>query len=135
MMRYGGFRPMVFLSHGLWVALFACMAVLAAAVRLRDPAVRRPGRGARAALLVFLLVVLVLCKSMAALIYALLLVPVVLLAPVRLQFAVAALLAVVVLSYPLLRWVEVLPVRAFTDLAHDISPERGQSFGLSLIHI
>lgn len=132
MMRYGGFRPMVFLSHGLWVALFACMAVLAAAVRLRDPAVRRPGRGARAALLVFLLVVLVLCKSMAALIYALLLVPLVLLAPVRLQFAVAALLAVVVLSYPLLRWVEVLPVRAITDLAYDISPERGQSFGFRM---
>ena len=38
MMRYGGYRPMVFMTHGLWVALFACMAVLAAAVRLRDPA-------------------------------------------------------------------------------------------------
>ena len=30
MMRYGGFRPIVFLPHGLWVAFFALMALVAA---------------------------------------------------------------------------------------------------------
>ena len=30
MMRYGGYRPMVFMTHGLWVALFTFSALIAA---------------------------------------------------------------------------------------------------------
>ena len=33
--RYGGYRPVVFLPHGLWVAFFAFMAVAAALASLR----------------------------------------------------------------------------------------------------
>ena len=35
MMRYGGFRPIVFLPHGLWAAFFALMALVAAVGLLR----------------------------------------------------------------------------------------------------
>ena len=30
MIREGGFRPIVFLQHGLWLALFVCTSLMAA---------------------------------------------------------------------------------------------------------
>lgn len=111
MIRYGGFRPMVFLSHGLWVALFAASAVLAAGVLLRAD----PGHRARGiAVLVYLLVVLLLCKSAAALLYAVMLVPVILVMSPRWQLRLAAALTLAVLVYPLFRWVD-LPSADMVD--------------------
>ncbi len=134
MMRYGGFRPMVFLTHGLWVAIFTASAVLAAAVRLRDRAIDGAARGQRLAILAGLLMLLVLCKSLASILYAVLLVPLILLAPPRVQFRLAAVLALVVLFYPLLRWVEALPVRAVSDFVMGLDADRGGSLEFRLMN-
>src|SRR6185312_16543892 len=70
--RGGGFRPMVFMGHGLVAALFAMMSAVAAAAlwRTRTP-IRTPLRtlapGGAAAYLSF---VLILYKSLGAAIYA-----------------------------------------------------------------
>ena len=61
--RYGGYRPMVFLEHGLWVALFGFMAVIAATLHLCEGEARLRLRNG--AVLAYLLVVLFLCKSAA----------------------------------------------------------------------
>lgn len=125
--RSGGFRPFVFLPHGLWVALFAMMATMAALALAREgPTERRP-------MLLFatlwLFAVLVLCKSLGPLIYAALLTPLLLLAPLRIQMLVAAGLALVVLTYPLLRGAHLIPLDQILAFADGVSAERAQSFG------
>lgn len=127
--RYGGFRPMVFLEHGLWVALFAAMAVLSAAVQLREtPGPGATGSRSRAwAVLIYLLAVLVLCKSVASLIYAVLMVPAILMAPTVWQMRLAGGLAATALIYPLLLWLGLFPVDLFKDAAAALDAERGRS--------
>ena len=91
MMRQGGFRPIVFLAHGLWVAFFAMTAVLAATALAREA----EGPKRRRLLLAagYLLGVLVLCKSAGSLIYALALAPMLLLLPQRWLLRVSLLMA------------------------------------------
>ena len=56
--RQGGYRPVVFLPHGLWVAFFALMCLLAALVCLRDAATEQRTKAMVAALyLAFMLFV------------------------------------------------------------------------------
>lgn len=126
MIRYGGFRPMVFLAHGLWLALFASTSVMAAAVWLR---LRRgtPGGGMRLAALLWLGMVLVLCKSVAALIYAVIFVPVLLLMQPRRQMILAGLIALAAFAYPIARWTGSFPADALADFAVGLDAERGQS--------
>src|SRR5262249_39052253 len=61
-MREGGFRPVVFMGHGLIVAFFAMTTVVAAAAfwRMRAPVLRLPSAGVTA----YLGGVLVLCKTL-----------------------------------------------------------------------
>ncbi len=123
--RYGGFRPMVFLEHGLWVAILVVTAVICAAVALRDG--NRQARMRNIAVLAYLMVVLVLCKSAASIIYGMLLVPMVLLTSPRLQVRIAAVLAAVVMLYPLALWLGVMPTDAIRDFALSMDAERGRS--------
>lgn len=123
MMRYGGFRPMVFMSHGLWVALFTFSALASAAALARARAFSR-----RMVLAVLWLgVMLVLCKSMAPILYALAVLPLLLLAPPRLMLAVAAVIAATVLVFPLLRLAGLIPVEQVTSAALAIDAERAAS--------
>lgn len=123
MMRYGGFRPMVFLSHGLWVAMFAASATLAAAALIRD----RGWSGRMAITLLWLFAVLILCKSMASIVYALAFVPMILLVPLRWQLRLAAVLATAVLLYPLLRWWNLVPTEGIVAFLTGIDAERAYS--------
>jgi hypothetical protein len=123
--RMGGYRPVVFLPHGLWVAFFALMAVMAAMAVLRQgPAMVRPRQ---AMVAVYLLGALVICKSVGVLIYAALLIPVLMVAGRRGQMLVAAMLAVVVVAYPLLRGMHLVPLEAIVQLANGISADRAYS--------
>jgi hypothetical protein len=123
-MRDGGFRPFVFLPHGLWVAFFALMAFVAAVVSFRaEPA----GKLKALAISVYLGVVLVLCKSAGVLLYAAGLVPLVLLFGLRMQLVVAAGLALVVVLYPLLRGLQLVPLEAIVEQARSFSSERAAS--------
>ena len=123
--RQGGYRPVVFLPHGLWVAMFALMCLSAAAVFLREgPAEARPKQ-----LLIFLYLafMLYICKSAGVMVYALAMLPLILLAPRRWQVLFAALIALVVMVYPLLRGAHVVPLDAILDYARSLSPDRAWS--------
>lgn len=128
MMRYGGYRPMVFMAHGLWVALFTFSALIAAAALAR--AQRFDIRAL--AVVAWMGLMLVICKSMAPIIYALAVVPLVLLATPRMMLAVAAVLAGVVLAFPLLRLSGLVPVEALIAAASAIDPERAASLAFRL---
>lgn len=129
-MRGGGFRPMVFMPHGLWVAFFALMAAMSALVLLRHaPAARRH---LWLGIWLWLMLMLVLCRSLGPLAYAALLTPLILLAPRRLQVLVAAVMAVVVVTYPLLRGAHLIPLNDILDMAAQVSAERADSLAYRL---
>jgi len=127
MMRDGGFRPIVFLPHALWLAFFFVMSLLAAAAFARHAAAQQRARLLFAVL--YLGVVLLLCKSLASQLYAAALVPVVFLTGPRLQIALAVAIALVAVTYPMLRNLGVIPLDAILAQAEAISPDRAQSLG------
>lgn len=132
MMRGGGFRPIVFLQHGLWVAFFAMMSVLAAFTLFKTDRTRDPKTYLMAG--AYLLVVLVLCKSLGALIFALALIPVILFFSIKTQVRLALVLMLISLTYPVLKGNDLLPQAAILEQAYSISPERGQSLEFRLVN-
>lgn len=130
MMRDGGFRPIVFLPHGLWLAFFLLTAVLSAAALARAAEGRDRVRFVLAA--IWLAGVLYLSKSLASLVYGIAFTPVVLLASPRLQIRLAIGLAVIAVAYPMLRNSGLVPVGWIMDQAMSFDPDRAQSLGFRL---
>lgn len=124
-MRYGGFRPMVFLQHGLWVALFAMSVAVAAAVSFRAA----PPGSRRTPLLIvaYTMIVLVMCKSVGSLAAGLLFVPLVLLLSPRHLLLICGLVALTVLIYPAANWAGWVPIAEIGDFIYSLDAERGQS--------
>jgi hypothetical protein len=124
-MRAGGFRAVVFLGHGLVVAIFVAMALLAAIGlwRQRVKIFNIPPAGYAG----FLVIVLVLCKSFGALVLA----AVVGIASYFLRYkriiAIIAIIAAVIISYPALRGADLVPVNSVAKLAATVSADRALS--------
>ncbi len=131
-MRGNGFRPIVFLSHGLLVGLFFSMVTLAAAALIKTEGRERRAFGLFS--LVWLAMTLVLVKSLGALMIAIALVPVILLSGRRVQMIVAASVAAMVLTYPMLRGMDVVPVDRVIAFAEDIDPARASSFNTRVVN-
>jgi len=123
--REGGFRPMVFMGHGLLAGFFIMTTAVAAAAlwRTQTRVQRLPPAGVTG----YLSVVLVLCKTLGALIYGAVLVPLVRFAKPRTQFRVALVLVSIALTYPLLRYADLIPTRSMVEAASLISTERAVS--------
>jgi hypothetical protein len=124
-LRAGGFRPMVFLSHGIVLARFLLMALLCAAVAVRARASGKIGLIAVA----YLFVMLVAVKSMGALILALAFLPLVLIGSAKAISRVAVVVALIVGLYPLLRGADVFPTDTLVGWATQIHEERADSLG------
>ncbi|MBY8978152.1 hypothetical protein KHP62_20245 [Rhodobacteraceae bacterium NNCM2] len=125
--RGGGFRPVVFLQHGLWVAFFAMFVTISAAILWRSAA--ESARGFYLYATGYLAVILALCRSLGSLIYAIFLLPVVLFTSVRTQMTIALVLVSIALAYPALRGAGVVPLDRILETARSISVERAQSLG------
>lgn len=123
--RGGGFRPFVFMPHGLWVAFFAFMCAMAAAAYAREGT--RAEQGKRLLIVGFMLALVVICKTLGAQVFALAFVPVVLVLKPRLHLGVATLLVALVLAYPLLRGSGLVPTQRIIERVATISEERAQS--------
>ena len=125
MIRFGGFRPIVFLYHGLWVSFFAMTAVVAAVALARGSTTRIVvGFWVAAA---YLLVVLILSKSLGAILYGAALVPLVAVVSSRMQLRVAVLLAFVALAYPLMKGADLVPQQALLQQAERVDSDRANS--------
>jgi hypothetical protein len=124
-LRWGGYRPMVFMAHGLALARFFVVAMLSAVII----APRRPSLGPVPTRLaaVVLFATLVLCKSTGAIVYGLAALSVVTLGRARFRHAVAAVFAVVVLLYPVLRAADAIPVDRIVGAASAAGSDREQS--------
>jgi hypothetical protein len=122
----GGYRPMVFMGHGLVASFFAMTAAVASATlwRARVRVVKSAPAGAVAA---YLSAVLILCKSGAATVYGMVLVPMVSWTKPRFQMRVAAILVSVALLYPALRMYDVFPTNTLVEIASTINEQRAES--------
>jgi hypothetical protein len=126
-LRFGGWRPVVFVGYGLALAFFLSTAVAAAmtlsGARLRVSSYRAGPIG------VVLLVVLLLCKSAAALIYGVAATIMIFLLKPRTQLRIATALAAIVIAYPLLRSRDLFPTQILVAWADSASTDRAESLG------
>lgn len=129
--RGDGFRPNVFLQHGLWLALFNCLAIIAAVGAFRSNAGPfKPAIWAMVALWLFL--VLAISNSLGALMIAVVFLPVAFLLPSRAQLLIAACVGLLALTYPVMRERGIVPVNLMMSIATSIDADRGQSFNFRL---
>jgi hypothetical protein len=130
--RPGGFRPLVFLNHGLLLGIFFSCAAIAIAILIRMSSGSR--RFAYALAFVYLVAVLYLAKTLGAMLIAMLMLPVALLMPVRLQLITAALIAGITLSYPMLRGADLMPVDRILAMAESVDEARASSLAFRFYH-
>ncbi len=125
-MRGSGYRPIVFLGHGLAVSMFVSTSVLCAVGLWRA---RLPVFGNIPAWLAagYLMVLLILCKSFAAVVYAALGSLLILATGVRVRLLAASVLVAIVILFPLLRTVDMVPVDWMVETAETLSAERAGS--------
>jgi hypothetical protein len=126
--RYGGFRPTVFLGHGLYVAFFAVTVLFASEILLKLKE-RVSKRFSAKQLTVYLFVVLVFCKSIASIIYGAVMLPIMHYAKARLQIKIAVIIALFAIFYPLMRLYDVLPLDNLLHFVNGFDAQRGQSLG------
>jgi hypothetical protein len=125
-MRFGGYRPMVFMEHGLAVGLFFSIALIAA-VALSIVRTPRIFRLTPKAVVGYLAVVLIVCKSTGAIIYAVAGMLILFLTSARVQRRAAVVVAVIVLLYPSMRGSGAFPTEEVLSLAKNIGEDRTQS--------
>ncbi|MEL6959403.1 MAG: hypothetical protein AAGL89_10675 [Pseudomonadota bacterium] len=126
--RGGGFRPMVFLEHGLRVSLFFALALIATLGLLRIG--WKPGWMIAAT--GWLALTLALSKSLGAIMIALAVAPLVFLLSRRLLIGAAAAIAFTVLLFPMVRGSGVIPIDSVITLASSIDEDRARSFNTRL---
>lgn len=130
--RGDGFRPLVFLNHGLHLAIFNACGLLAVICLIRATSGRL--RIIFFVCSLWMAMTLYLSNSLGALIIALLLAPAAFLVPVRLQLLTAALIAGTVLFYPALRTAELVPTEEISEFFTEMDERRGQSLSFRFHH-
>ncbi len=120
-----GWRPMVFVGHGISLAMFVLSALLAAVGLWRA---RSRALGFASSLLPFYLcVLLLLCNSVGAIVYGVVAAPLAAFTRFRVQLVGIAILAGLIVSYPALRALDWFPTRTLTDVAASFSEARADS--------
>jgi len=123
--RDGGYRPVVFIGHGLGLAFFVMTTVAAAAAHWQTRA--RVTRFSPAGITGYLGVVLLLCKSLGPLMYAGALTGLIRLTSTKFQAGVALVLVTIALTYPLLRSADLIPTNTFISAAAVVNEDRAVS--------
>jgi hypothetical protein len=121
-LRDGGFRPVVFLNHALWLAIFLCCATLAAFGLWRIGGVKQRPLYLLAGL--WILMTLVLAKNFGSIAIAFMLLPIVLILPFRLQILAAAAVATALTVYPVMRANGLAPTQWVVETVRSVAPGR-----------
>jgi hypothetical protein len=125
-LRAGGYRPTVFMGHGLVVGFFMFISTIAA-VTLHKARKRRILGVPAGYVVAYLFAILVLCKAAAPIIYAAVGFAVVRYVGPKAQARFLAFLAFIVVSYPITRILELFPVEPLVSLAGLLGGDRVQS--------
>ncbi len=127
--RSGGFRPLVFLDHGLWLAIFLAMSVVAAIGAAAAVPARRKQFLWMAA---WIMMTILLSNSLGAAVIALALAPIAFFLPQRTQMLAALVIGSIVLTYPVLRERGLVTGGTAVSLASKIDAERASSLQFRL---
>lgn len=124
--RGDSYRPIVFMNHGLWLAILMCMSSIAAMALWREK-LKSPDAAKWFLASIYLLVVLYLCSSLGALLILVLLLPLVFLFGPGVQMFLAAIVSIIILLYPMLRGSGVVPTQAIYNATAQIDAKRAES--------
>jgi len=115
--RGGGFRAVVFMGHGLAVAFFVACVLLAATVL--EKSAEKIRNFPPKMVSYYFLIILVLCKSKAALLYGIFAFIMIKKMPYKMQLRAAIILALMTLLYPSLSVMKIFPHQAIVQTATD----------------
>ena len=124
-MRENGYRPMVFEGHGLGLAFWMSTCVMAASALLKNKiraTILSPG-----ALVCYLFVILIFCKTWSATVYAMLGMIFILKLRPETQVKWSLILAALVILYPVTKVNGILPEKEIISVISQYNPERAQS--------
>lgn len=124
--RDGGFRPVVFFPHGLTLALFTSLTLLATLLLFRLKT--RIFSVSPSLLSSYFAGLLLLCKSLGPIIYAVVFAPLILFTRPRFWVRIGCAVSIVACAYPFLRTNGLSPVDLVTIAAREVSPKRSASF-------
>lgn len=129
--RFGGFRPVVFMKHGLVVATFFATALMAAISLWRDKqgffGNTNQTSGFTLVAAIYLILTLVLCKSVGAIFYgSVFLIATTLMPQAATRLAAVSIISIVI-TYPLLCLMGIFPHQTLVNLATNINDLRAQS--------
>jgi len=125
--RGGGFRPLVFLSHGLVLGIFFSTAVIAAWGLYRHTKDNK-----WLYLGIWILGTLAISKTLGAFAITLLILALMICVPKRLHMTVIACISASILLYPMLKGAGLVPTERVVALASAIDPERAGSLNVRL---
>lgn len=123
--RSGGFRAIVFMGHGLLVALFLAIGLGIWAVINKNKNRFLPVDNKLMILLV--LIALIFMKSLAALIFGLFLFIMITFISTKKMHQASVMIAMLFMTYPITSSMGIFPHDDIVDFAYSINPERGQS--------
>ena len=130
--RWGGARPMLLMPNGLALSMFFSVAAICAAVLYRARGASE--RTLHVAGTLYLLVVLVLSRSLASIAYGASAATAVLFLRVRMQLLISLVLVSVAVGYPIARSLGSVTGETVVEFAEKISAERAQSFSFRLLN-
>lgn len=122
-----GYRPKVFLQHGLWVGFFIYMATIAAAILWKVE--RKPFWMASG---IWLFLILGMSENLAATLIAIIFLGLIFLSSRKMQLRVVFVVAVCILFFPILRQAQLIPFERITNAAATISEDRAGSLQFRL---
>tara|TARA_R110002095_G_scaffold195603_3_gene174270 strand:- start:456 stop:1838 length:1383 start_codon:yes stop_codon:yes gene_type:complete len=123
--RFGGFRPVVFMGHGLLVAFFTVVALMSAVALWKNKVQIK--NYSPAIVSYYLFVVLIFCKSIASILFGMFGFFAIKFIRPKMQHKIAILLVSLAMLYPMMSIVEVFPHQTIINAAESMSPERAES--------
>ena len=129
-MRGDGFRPIVFIGHGLPLAFWFSTCLLAAMTLHKNK--RNTISMPPFAVVMYMFVVLFLCKTWATMIYALLGCILIYNFSPKMQIKISFILIFFVLIYPFSKILGIFPDKELISLVADFNPDRAQSLAFRI---
>ena len=129
-MRDDGFRPLVFVGHGLGLAFWLSICILAAVALLKNKL--RFTIASPKVIVGYLFVVLIFCKTWSALAYAIVgFIAIYKLSPSK-QVKWSFLIASLIFIYPMLKTTQLIPEKDIISAIHSYSPGHAESLNFRL---
>jgi len=125
--RLGGYRPTVFMGHGLVVGFFMFLSTISAVTLHKAGQRKLLGRLRMKYVIGYLFVMLVLVKATAALLYAIFVWVLMRWFSVKAQVRVMLFFALIVVSYPFSRITDIFPTESLLSAAQSFGEDRMQS--------